>query len=237
MAMIKKHSLIFVLFLLFLQFLQGQNKNTALKISSWEVDYNIYFQQDEADSPKDSIGEMTSMIMKALMQNDDGPMLFCYITDQKIRVEQKGMMGYTVLMDKKDSVSYMLDEDFKTAYRNSSDIETIVEGDSIVVIDPEDFNVTFEKEQKEILGYSCKKAVFSNAAISGATMVAWYTEEIPKLYWGKYAYLEKLPGCVLQLYTKTDHKKVGITAHQIRKINMSPSRFEVPKEYKIEEAY
>ncbi len=238
----KKQYILFTLLLFLLRPLplQAQNKITTKKIPAWQVDYNLYFREDTGNvptSPKDSVAEMTSRIMKALIQNDDGPILLCYITDQKIRVEQKGMMSYTTLVDKRDTAYYVLDTSFETAYRKRSNIETTYSGNSIIVIDPEDFEVTFDKERKKILGYSCKKAVFFNPALPKATIVAWYTEEIPVLYWGKYTYLKKLQGCVLLLYTRAEHKKVGITAHQIRKVDVSPSIFEVPENYKIEDAF
>ena len=206
----KNPYILFVLLLFLLQSLQAQNKTTAKKIQAWQVDYNLYFREDTGytpTSPKDSVAEMTSRLMKALIQNDDGPMLFCYITDQKIKVEQKGMMSYTTLVNKKDTVYYVLDTAFETAYRKRSTIETTYSEDSILVIDPKDFEVTFEKERKEILGYSCKKAVFFNPKLPKATIVAWYTEEIPTLYWGKYTYLKKLPGCALLLTRRRSIKR------------------------------
>ncbi|ULT27928.1 hypothetical protein KUH03_15700 [Sphingobacterium sp. E70] len=52
-----------------------------------------------------------------------------------------------------------------------------------------------------IAGLSCKKATFNLAGSKDkqTEITVWYAENLPKLYWGTYDYLEKVPGAALSI--------------------------------------
>ena len=69
------------------------------------------------------------------------------------------------------------------------------------------FDWKLQEEQKEILGYNCKKAT---TEFAGRTYVAWYTTEI-SIADGPYKF-NGLPGLILSIYDTSKHYQFNVSS-------------------------
>lgn len=107
----------------------------------------------------------------------------------------------------------------------------------------EAFEVTgvefIDGETKEIMGYSCKKAIVSTA--NGAESEVWYTEEIvPPYRKGQFLYKE-IPGMPLEMYSTFGSMNLKMVAFDFKeKINKKSEKtlfsFDIPKGYTFKTA-
>ncbi len=83
-------------------------------------------------------------------------------------------------------------------------------------------------EEKIIAGYTCKlaKIELTEDINQKYEVSIWYTETIPSIYWGEYAYLKKVPGAALQISTLG----LGIVADTVNIAN-DESVFFIPENY------
>src|SRR5690606_37755596 len=84
----------------------------------------------------------------------------------------------------------------------------------------------FPGEEKNIAGYTCKLANIElvEDVNQKYEVSIWYTEAIPSIYWGEYAYLKKVPGAALQISTLG----LGIVADSVN-ITNDESVFVIPE--------
>lgn len=93
--------------------------------------------------------------------------------------------------------------------------------------------IKFTNETKEILGYTCKKAVAISTNIFGEEIIKeiYYTEEFQGLPLNFDTPYEKIPGIMLEYEIQIKNLNVKYEAKSIRKRNISARQFKTPKEY------
>lgn len=147
-----------------------------------------------------------------------------YVKGPKTRVEQT-TMGTTVVtvVNSEKKTGFMLMDQFggKTAYTmDAKDFDKDAKT-------PENMEVTYTKETKEIAGYKCTKAEIKDKK-DGNVMTAWVTDEIS----GSNKQLSYLKGYPLEYTVKA---QMGMTmtmkAKTIDKTKVEDGMFEIPKDY------
>src|SRR5690606_4815062 len=183
------------------------------KVKAWVVGYDIAFDMPRKDSETMTEEEQQMVAMmelgKAMSGAKEGePLLKAYVTANKMRIEQKGIVSSVQISNLEDSISYNLYAETETAYRTAlatPKVSTEMKGDSMIVVSSADGKLRFSDETMEIHGFSCKKAILEmNVGDVKQDMTIWYAEKLPKLFWGEYDYLEKIPGMALKISTNTN---------------------------------
>lgn len=221
----------------------AQKPAKANNIAVWKISYHLDFGSPERQQEANTTGSEEQSVMMELAKalsgsSEDRPPLTCYVNENYLRIEQNGLGGGITLADKRDTSSYSLDTLNKTAIRYPAEIpnlQTQVDGDSLVVISSDDFKMELKNETMTIAGQLCRKAIFTNPEQGEQTITVWYAAALPRLYWQKYSYLKNIPGCALSIGTVSKGLNVGIKAGKIEKVNTSESFFQPPADYEITE--
>lgn len=147
-----------------------------------------------------------------------------YLTKDYLRIENKFIDTSVQISDFKKQIAYILDYSNKNYYEQGLTTED-------AVISPEDFQIEFiANASKSIAGYACKKAIIKipiGTEEEKPFIEVWYTTALPKMYWGEYTYLEKIPGAALSISAyEMEMKAIHVTATAI-----NPTLFEVPKDF------
>src|SRR5690606_5526473 len=113
-------------------------------------------------------------------------------------------------------------------YINTTPEDKILDlGDSIKLASelPIEF---IEDQEKTIAGYKCKLALITAVEDeeNQAKIHVWYTELLPPVYWGEYAYLKNIPGAALEIPTSG----IGIQASEVQP-EADLNIFTIPQEY------
>lgn len=219
---------------------QAQSRDS---VSVWKIDYGMtasprdFVSQSSSAGDRDSIPDkknLKQMLLQRLYKKD-GMGLMAFITKTRFRIEDRSFSKSIHLVNTLDSTQFVMDSAFKSAREIRGGLPKVVSvGDSILIIDPSKFQVDLSSDKTiTILGYECRKAVVKNPQTSRANVIVWYAPDLPKLYWGKYSYLKKLPGCPLLFYASKKAISFGLVAQKIQKINVASSLFEIPEDYEI----
>ncbi|MDM8177343.1 MULTISPECIES: WG repeat-containing protein [Olivibacter] len=216
------------------------------KVKAWVVGYDIAFDMPRKDSETMTEEEQQMVAMmelgKAMSGAKEGePLLKAYVTANKMRIEQKGIVSSVQISNLEDSISYNLYAETETAYRTAlatPKVSTEMKGDSMIVVSSADGKLRFSDETMEIHGFSCKKAILEmNVGDVKQDMTIWYAEKLPKLFWGEYDYLEKIPGMALKISTNTNGMDVGIKAASVKEELVDDTLFTIPAHYTIEDSF
>lgn len=234
----KIHTLLALVFTVFLVNAQQVHKNKS--IPAWKISYHLDFgDSSEQHTGKDQEQQVLKDLALSLSGSSEStPPLVCYVSNNYIRVEQNGLGGGITLADKRDTVSFSLDTAEKTAAAYPAampNLHTQMNGDSVTVISSDDFKMELLKDTMTISGQRCKKAIFKNPASPGSIITIWYAPALPRLYWQKYSYLQRIPGCALSISTVTKGMSVGVKADHVKQIQMEESFFLPPADYTITE--
>lgn len=223
--------LLCILTLPFSSILRGQNNPKDLEC--WRLTYGLFVvPPPEMDSSPDL--KQKAFIMSMLDAGEDNDKVIAYLTNHQVRVTEKSFGGGTFIVYKNDSLQYWIDSTSKTAFQVPFDMPEVVSaGDSEIIIHPDDFSLSLTSDTQTIQGYLCHNAIFNSPLSTQGKIIVWYTTALPKLYWNKYTYLRRVPGCVLAIYTLTDEMQIGIRVKNIRKVKFNPALFEAPPGYKI----
>jgi len=216
------------------------------KVKAWKVDYDMAFEMPKKNSEQMTEDEKKLVAMmelgKAMSGTKEGePVLRAYVTETRMRVEQKGLIASVQVSNLEDSSSYNIYAPTKTAYKiplATPKISTEMQGDSMVVISTTDADLRLTEETSNIAGFECKKALLG-VTVGEVTqdITIWYAEDLPKLFWGEYSYLEDVPGMALQISTDTNGMSVGIKAGSLKEELVDDTLFTVPVDYTIEEGF
>lgn len=204
-----------------------------VKISSAQQKvFKITYQFADPETGTDT---SASEFIKILAGNGEA-LMHAYICKDQMRVESL-LFGKSIQISNiKDETSYLIDENSKTY--TSTDlasgklIETSAGGDYVY---SSDFEMSLiPNEKKVIAGLSCKKATFNLAGSKDkqTEITVWYAEQLPKLYWGTYDYLEKVPGAALSIGAEG----LGIQATKVEEVPYDTALFEIPEGYEEGEA-
>jgi GLPGLI family protein len=231
-----------LLMLLLLPFaLTAQQQTVTPTVNAWEIHYGFHMEmiQDSTLTEEDRKNAAAMQVAQLLLGDDEEkPALRCYMEQNRFRVEQNGLVSSITLADKRDTVYYIIDTSFKQVIRHSAlepAVEVQMAGDSIQVISSEDFEMTLSDDTTTLAGFPCKKARFYNPSFPGQAITVWYTERIPVLYWGKYKYLQKLPGCPLAVFMQQGSTNIGIRVKKAAQVEVPGSLFQLPEGYEITE--
>lgn len=185
--------------------------------------------------PETGTDTSASEFIKILAGNGEA-LMHAYICKDQMRVETL-LFGKSIQISNiKDETSYLIDENSKTY--TSTDlasgklIEASAGGDYAY---SSDFEMSLIPNEKKIIaGLSCKKATFNLAGSKDkqTEITVWYAENLPKLYWGTYDYLEKVPGAALSIGAEG----LGIQATKVEEVPYDTALFEIPEGYEEGEA-
>ena len=216
---------------------QGTNREKA-----WVVDYEVVFDLPKRDAHELTYEDKQMIAMmelgKAMSGADQGKsVLKAYVTPTHIRVEQGGLLSTIQVSNIMDSTSFLLDSASKVAYRSplaSPKISSDMVGDSLVVISSADREWYFSDDTLTIAGHLCKKAVMRiSAGYEAQDMIIWYAENMPKLFWGEYDYLEDIPGLAMRIATVQHGMEIGVQVRDIHEESVDAALFEVPADYTV----
>jgi len=245
--MITKYTTAYLLFLAGL--LISANFNSARaqeikKVKAWIVNYEIAFDlpKKNTDELSDEDKKMIAMMElgRALSGTEEGkPLLKAYVTSSNMRVEQGGLLSSVQLSNLTDSISYTLDSSSKTAYRvplASPKVSAEMVGDSLVVVSSADGKIRFTDDTTTIAGHVCRKALMAmEVGDNTQDIIIWYAENLPKLFWGEYDYLEKIPGLTMKVSTLTHGMEVGMKVTSLSEELVDDELFNVPADYTMED--
>lgn len=209
----------------------GQHKVFNIK---YAVAVSDELKNIDVETETDSLKQQMAMValFASMFQDADKPAVQAWVNKDFIRVETNSLYETTQITDKNSDESYILYPSMKQYTATSDASDKIIIDDSneeLVASTAADFPIEFvEGEQKKILGYTCKLArILISQEGDAQAIEIWYTEQIPSLYWGEYAYLKQLPGAALSIGTSG----IGIAASEIKAENLKKSLFELPADY------
>lgn len=243
---IKIQKTCFLLFTLFIALVGSNNAQAqqVKKVKAWVVGYEMTFDMPKKDSESMTEEEKQLVAMmelgKAMSGVKEGESLLkAYVTSDKMRVEQKGIISSVQISNFQDSSSYTLHAETKTAYRTAlatPKLSTEMSGDSLIILNSADAKMRFTDETTEIAGFTCKKALMGmQVGDIEQDVTIWYAEKLPKLVWGEYGYLDDIPGMALKISTNTSGMDVGINASFLKEELVDDTLFTIPADYTIEE--
>jgi len=230
-----------LLFLCFTLFASGVFAQEKL----FKIDYKLDVSE-ELLANSDTSDNFSLAMVAALAQafaDDDKPQIQAWVNRDFMRVETSGLGESIQITDRKNEKSYLLypSMNMYTETTDATDKVSINDvGDNILITSAADFPIRLVADtSKTIAGIPCKLAVMDvdlgeyTAQLPGdAKIEIWYTETVPTLYWGEYAYLKNIPGAALSISTFG----IGIQASQVMQIDFDASLFEVPEDYELQES-
>ncbi len=132
-----------------------------------------------------SLNNMKLMDLEKNWKESDG------LPDRKSLPKTK--LHYTIVKEYAKNLTIFCDKIGQVAYTYNQDLDK--------------FDWKLQEEQKEILGYNCKKAT---TEFAGRTYVAWYTTEI-SIADGPYKF-HGLPGLILSIYDTNKHYQFTVSS-------------------------
>ncbi|PWH85295.1 hypothetical protein [Brumimicrobium oceani] len=170
------------------------------QVNKGKISYDVYLSSDDpavaayADQMEGSMLELTFMDGKIRSDMFIGQMMTTTSISHKGQdttlVLLDGMMGKIAMKVTEND----MDEEQRLAY--------------------EDREIELIDETKEIMGYTCKKAILT--AGDANESVIWYTDEImPSYREGQYLY-EEIPGTPLEMYSKWGKMDMKIVAYEFK---------------------
>jgi len=156
-----------------------------------------------------------------------------YSTRDFLRVENKFMDKTVQISDFNKHKAYTLDYDNENYYEEELLSGKLTVTDTEDPISTADLQVEFiTGESKSIAGYNCNKAIITlpiETEEGNPIIEVWYTKALPKMYWGEYGYLEKIPGAALSISAY----EMGIQAFKVTASEINPSLFEIPADFEL----
>ncbi|UIR57505.1 WG repeat-containing protein [Sphingobacterium sp. SRCM116780] len=169
----------------------------------FRIDYSITTEAPTTDSNRE-------IYMKAWVNQDVFRITY---TQEDSQIE---------VMDKKTGKSFLLFPDIE-AY------STLYAGVDDEQIDYSQLPIAYIKgQEKTIAGYPCKLAVV-NFGVEDVKWDIWYTEQIPKLYWSEFNFLQLLPGAPLSITSAGN----GYVAQKVVMEELAKNLFQIPENYNL----
>lgn len=140
-----------------------------------------------------------------------------------------GMMGnMTTISDSKKKKTLALVDMMGMKYATETALEAQTAEDN------SNQNVEITTETKEILGYTCTKALVTS---EGSTMTIWFTKDIEAYTNGQQYHNSKIPGFPLSMMISQNDMNIDMTATEVKK-TVSKKKFsmKVPEGYEIKTA-
>lgn len=144
--------------------------------------------------------------MEMMISMFSGSTMTTYFQDDKARVEMDmGIVKNTTITDKGALQTLTLMEGMmgNKAMKTEMDTTTSIEEEELT------FEVEYLDDEKEILGYTCKKAIVKDG--EGNELIFWYTEDITD-----QSLNEKVKGVPLQFETLQGALHMSFTATELK---------------------
>lgn len=223
-----KRFLLFTFTLLFSLNLFSQ-QNQVFKISyKFRVDESLLqIDENETDEAKKTLAATAAVAM--MFQEEGKPIAQVWVDKDFVRAKSNLYSENYEITNKKTSETFIVYPSTEQYYINTEPRDKVLElGDDFVLASemPIEF---ISNEEKTIAGYKCKlgKVTFSDGENNSVEIHIWYTEAIPNIYWGEYAYLKNIPGAALEISTSG----LGIIADQVEIEKSEQSIFAIPETY------
>lgn len=165
-----------------------------------QINYDVYVSSDDPS-------------MSAYVDQMEGSMLELFFMDGKIRSNLfvGEMMTTTSISEEGKDTSLVLLDGMMGKIAMKVTEEDRDEEERLAY---ENREVELTDETKEIMGYTCKKAIVTSGDANES--VVWYTEEIaPEYRKGQYLY-EEIPGVPLEMYSNWGKMDLKIVAFKFK---------------------
>ncbi|MGJ1264789.1 WG repeat-containing protein [Sphingobacterium spiritivorum] len=202
---------------------------------TYNIRYNFFISAELknrlAEKKKKSTENESGSVQTISMIGNDGDLLNDIVYNRDfIRVEGKNKNAKIELIDIAKKETSLLHPTYKTFVKKTFDNAYSIVG--TLSFDADD------KEQKEILGYTCNKATLT-FDLSGIDELdgfdpkaeIWYTKDLPRLFWRDNTDLQKIPGTMLLMTING----VGLQASVVKEVKNDPKVFEIPSDYTEQE--
>ena len=186
-----------------------------------QVSYDVYLSSDDPQT-------------SAYVDNMEGSILEIYFGEGKVRSElylENFMSTTNVSIDGNDTTLTLLDGmmgkiAMKTTLEDLDDEQRLAYTERDVEL--------VEGETKEIMGYTCKKAIVTTA--DEKEHIVWYTEELAPTYReGMYLY-DEIPGVPLEMTASWGNMDMKMVAFDFSKKLKKPEKLfsmEIPKGFTL----
>lgn len=212
-----------IIVFLFIGFSWGTFNYTNAQQKQGRVSYDIAFSSDDPQT-------------SAYIDQMEGSTLEIYFGEKSVRTEMymgEFMTTINILNEETDTSLTLLDGMMgKIAMKTT--LDDLDDEQQLALSERE---IELVDETKEILGYTCKKAIITTADDQESTV--WYTEEIvPDYRSGQYLY-EEIPGVLLQMKASWGKMDMTMVAFEYKKKLKKPENLfnmEVPDGYTLRTA-
>lgn len=184
----------------------------------------------ETDEAKKVLASTAAMML--LFQDENLPVAEIWLNNEYVR-SATTMLGENYEIINKITLSSTEVYPYEKKYifkEDGADEKTIYLGDKNILSSALEIDFS-DKSRKEIAGYNCKlaKIHFAVDQQTNTDLIIWYTEDLPNLYWGEYAYLKNIPGAALEISTSG----LGIIASEVEKSSDPDDDilFMIPEDY------
>jgi GLPGLI family protein len=181
------------------------------------VTYDMNFSSDNPE-----MAAMSSMMA--------GSKMTMYFTAGKSRADvSMGMIGtMATISDQKAKKTVSLVDMMGAKYATETPLEENV-------AKPEDQTVEITTETKEILGYTCTKALITSP--ESGTMTVWFTKDIQAFTSGQNYYNSSIPGFPLSMSISTNDITIDMVANKVeKKVDKKLFSTKIPEGYEIKTA-
>ena len=203
---------IFSLVLLFLFSLPSFSQNPTFKIDYKYLVDEAILQQNNNQVDESQLSFISAIIKSLAIQEEGKPLTQIWVNKHFLRAETSLFSNTYELNNKIDQLTFIVYPETKEYYKTDGLNDKLLDfGDSIKLAS--ELPIKFvDGQEKKIAGYTCKLAKIIVNEDHTATIHIWYTEDLPQVYWGEYAYLKNIPGAALEISTSA----IGIQAYQIK---------------------
>jgi len=195
--------------------------NVLAQKTKGQVSYDVFMSSDDPQT-------------SAYIENMEGSILELYFGEGKVRTEMymgDFMSTTSISIDGKDTTLTLLDGmmgkiAMKTTLEDLDDEQRLAYTERDVEL--------VEGETKEVMGYTCKKAIITTADEKEA--IVWYTEELVPAYRGGMYLYDEIPGVPLEMTSSWGKMDMKMVAFDYSKKLKKPEKLfsmEVPKGYTL----
>lgn len=108
--------------------------------------------------------------------------------------------------------------------------------DSIYIIDPADLDFHRTDKTDTVMGMVVKLGYFDMPdPFQGIKLHVWYAERLPKVYWDKFGYFQKLDGAPMAMFVSNGNRQIGFQIQAIEKVKVPAAYFALPDGYTLDE--
>lgn len=195
--------------------------NTLAQKTKGRVSYDVFMSSDDPQT-------------SSYIENMEGSTLEIYFGEGKVRTEMymgDFMSTISISSEDNDTTLTLLDGMMgKIAMKNT--LEDLDDEQRLAYTER---NIELiDGDTKEVMGYTCKKAIITTADENEA--IVWYTEELLPSYRGGMYLFEEIPGVPLEMSSSRGKMDMKMVAFDYSKKLKKPEKLfntEIPKGYTL----